>query len=216
MQTQHLVADTVPEWHRCFLELLPTIKAIAARAYRSCEWELRQELTAQVVAECVVAVRRLHEVGRIDEAFATPLARYAIRRVGCGLQPGLKQNQFDLGSRRCTYLHGVTIERLHWRERDDNDWNELVVEDRHHGSPAETACLRIDIESWLRTLSIRERAIAWLLALGERTSDVAQQFNLSKGRVAQLRKQLAQSWRDFHSPDSADPEFAWVAAWEGA
>ena len=90
-----------------------------------------------------------------------------------------------------------------------------MIEDRRHGCPAETACLRIDVEDWLRTLSIRDRMIAWLLALGEQTVDVAKRLSLSSGRVSQLRRKFARSWRDFHGFEPSDPEFSWLAEWEG-
>jgi hypothetical protein len=35
------------------------------------------------------------------------------------------------------------------------------------------------------------------LALGNRTIDTAQRFRLSPGRIAQLRAELAASWRAF-------------------
>lgn len=215
MLTPQTTAVSQPDWHDRFLRLLPTIKAIAARTYRGCEPELRAELTAQVLAECVVAFHRLHELGRTDEAFATPLARFAIKRVGCGLQPGLRRNQYDVGSRHCHYRHGATVERLQWQERDRDEWNELVVEDRRQ-SPALTAALRVDLKEWLAKLTPRNLKIAALLAAGERACDVAKAFNVTVGRISQVRRALAESWRDHHGFDAADPEFAWLSRCEAA
>jgi hypothetical protein len=59
-------------------------------------------------------------------------------------------------------------------------------------------------------LSIRDRTIALLLAVGERTSDVAQRLGITAGRVSQLRRTLARSWMDYHGFDPADREFAWM------
>jgi ABC-type multidrug transport system ATPase subunit len=42
------------------------------------------------------------------------------------------------------------------------------------------------------------RQIAETLALSHSTSEVAHQFGISAGRVAQLRRELHESWRDFH------------------
>jgi len=51
--------------------------------------------------------------------------------------------------------------------------------------------------NWLRRLSRRNRRIAQFLALGNRTSDTARKFKVSEGRVSQLRRELAESWRAF-------------------
>jgi len=45
------------------------------------------------------------------------------------------------------------------------------------------------------------------LAVGNRTGDVAKRFNVSAGRVSQLRRELAESWRAFVGDEPA-PEAA--------
>jgi len=56
---------------------------------------------------------------------------------------------------------------------------------------------RCDFPAWLNTLSRRDRRIAEFLSLGNRTTDVAKRFNVSAGRVSQLRRELAESWKNF-------------------
>jgi len=56
---------------------------------------------------------------------------------------------------------------------------------------------RVDFADWLASLSRRKRRITETLALGHRTQDVARRFHLSSGRVSQLRRELATSWREF-------------------
>lgn len=121
----------------------------------------------------------------------------------------------DVGSRYCELRTGAQLKRLHWRERDDNQWRELLVEDGRHGSPAEVATLRIDIEGWLDSLAFRDRCVATLLAVGERTSDVAQRLGITAGRVSQLKRMLAKSWAEFHNFDTSEREFAWLAQCAG-
>ena len=79
-------------------------------------------------------------------------------------------------------------------------WRTALVEDRRAG-PAEIAAARIDVAAWLRTLSRRDRQIAKTLATGESTCGVARQFNLSSGRVSQLRGELEASWRGFQGEE---------------
>ena len=59
------------------------------------------------------------------------------------------------------------------------------------------ATTKIDFTAWLKSLPSRVRRIAKLLATGEKTSIVAEKFNLSPGRISQLRRELAQSWKKF-------------------
>ena len=56
---------------------------------------------------------------------------------------------------------------------------------------------RCDFPAWLGTLSPRNRRIAQFLALGNRTQDVARKFKVSEGRVSQLRREMAESWKAF-------------------
>lgn len=215
MQTLFTDDDAQRRTHQRFTEMLPTIQRYADRGFRKCHRELRDELVAATVADAYVAFARLVERGRETDAHATVLANYSIRRVAGGIKVGTPRNQDDVLSRYSRLRTGARIESLH-RQDCDGKWNELVVEDRRHGCPAETASLRLDIADWLRQLSGRDRLIAWLLAVGERTCDVAARFGLSSSRVAQLRKKLARSWRDFHGFEPSDPEFGWLAEWEAA
>ena len=210
MQTQ-TSRTSPPEWQHNFLKMLPTIEAFASRAFRQCNPELREELIAQVTATTFAAYRRLVELGREAEAFPSVLAGFAVRKVGCGVQVGTARNQYDLTSRYCQLRTGARLERLHGQTVHGNDWNELLVEDRHC-SPAEIAALRVDVAAWLGTLSLRDRAIAMLLALGERTCDVAQKFGLTSGRIAQLRRELSEAWWQFHGLDSNGRELEPMAA----
>jgi len=44
-------------------------------------------------------------------------------------------------------------------------------------------------------------AIAKQLALGHRTSQVAERFRLSTGRISQIRRQLESSWRTYQGEE---------------
>jgi len=56
---------------------------------------------------------------------------------------------------------------------------------------------RCDFPEWLDTLSRRNRKIALKLAIAESTGRVARMFRVSPGPVAQLRRELAASWKQF-------------------
>lgn len=55
----------------------------------------------------------------------------------------------------------------------------------------------MDFRAWLRRLPSRLRKITQVLATGETTTAVAARFQLSPGRVSQIRTQLKQAWDQF-------------------
>jgi DNA-binding NarL/FixJ family response regulator len=58
---------------------------------------------------------------------------------------------------------------------------------------------RIDIRAWLKSMPVRQRRIAQMLAAGFTTPEVAERFGVSQGRISQLRRWLKEHWEDFHS-----------------
>jgi hypothetical protein len=99
-------------------------------------------------------------------------------------------------------LKGITIERLDRFDEQEGDWREVLVEARTAG-PAETAAARIDVGTWFRLLSSRNQRIAEMLARGEKTGAVANEFGLSAGRISQLRARFEASWESFQ--DGCNP-----------
>src|SRR5947208_2510763 len=151
--------------------------------------EARADLIQEVIANACCAYARLVARGKEDVAFATPLAMYAIKQVRAGRRVGNKMNVRDITSSYCKVFRGVTIERLDKFDDAKGEWKEVLVEDRRTG-PAETAAARIDVSAWLRSLGRKKGQIAKMLAKGERTKQVAKLFDLSEGRVSQLRNEF--------------------------
>ncbi|MFH1923502.1 MAG: hypothetical protein ABIP48_26880, partial [Planctomycetota bacterium] len=85
-------------------------------------------------------------------------------------------------------------------DQEDQQWKEILLEDRHAG-PAETAAARIDFGSWMAGLPSRLRGIASTLALGESTAATAKQFEVSRGRISQIRRELFHAWNRFQGQD---------------
>ena len=78
-----------------------------------------------------------------------------------------------------------------------------VVEDTRTATVPDIVSFRVDFADWLSSLKRRDRRIAEFLALGNRTSETARKFSVSEGRVSQLRRELAASWKDFAGEKSA-------------
>ena len=89
------------------------------------------------------------------------------------------------------------MERLDRFDEEENAWKEAVIQDTRTAPVPDIVAFRCDFSQWLASLSQRDRRIAESLAIGNRTGDVAKRFDVSAGRVSQLRRELAESWRAF-------------------
>jgi DNA-directed RNA polymerase specialized sigma24 family protein len=188
-------------WHERFIELLPRIRRHARAAFRNLNAQARDDAVDEAVAHSYVGFARLCQLGRIDLAYATPLGRFAVARVQGGRCVGNKLNTHDVLAKACRQRRGIRIQPL---DKPDGrgGWREIVVESRHAG-PAQTAAARIDVAEWLHSLPERNRAIAEALAAGHETQQVARMFELSPGRISQLRRMLLESWMLYQrEPDS--------------
>ena len=185
-----------PAWHKAFLAMLPTIHRHAQIAFRHLDPEAREEAVQETVCNACCAVARLAELGKLDLAYPTVLARYAVAQVKDGRKVGCKLNVRDVLSPYCQQRKNITLERLDKYDAEEGCWCEVLVEDRRAG-PAETAAARIDFAAWLRLLSRRYRKIATALAQGEKTKTVARMFRVSQGRISQMRREFKESWEEF-------------------
>jgi hypothetical protein len=199
----------VPAWHKVFLGMMPAIIRYAKVAFRNLDPEARQEAVQNVVTNSCAATAALARRGKLDLAYPTVLARFGIRQTRDHRITGNSLNIRDVLSKYCQANKGVKVERLDKFNEQEDAWEETVVEDKTSG-PADIARTRIDFAAWLDSLKRRDRKIAEALAAGNRTSDVSKRFKVSAGRISQLRKELAASWRKFvgDEPDAAGATLA--------
>jgi hypothetical protein len=188
---------------------LPAIREQAQFAFRAVPSEAREELVQEVVAQAYGLFVRLAQRRKLALAYATPLARFAIRKVGMGVRFGSRCNRRDLTSPCAGLPKKLSIERLDRLNRQTDKWREILLED-HTAGPAETVAARLDFDAWLKTLSRRDRQLAESLAVGETTGRAARIFRISAARVSQLRRELCESWHKFVS-DIADSDVPCVA-----
>jgi len=179
-----------------FEELLPSITDQARYAFRNQNADEREDLTAEVIANAYVAFNRLHERGKADLAYASPLAQFGIKQVRVGRRVGAKLNVRDISSDYCQLANRLTMDRLDQHDPVSGDWKEVVIEDRRSG-PADIATMRVDFGEWLRKLPRQLRSIAKVLATGETTGATARRFNVSSARISQLRRELQDAWMEF-------------------
>ena len=178
-----------------FFQMLPALRRQIAFQARSVLRHEREDFEANALGLACEMFQRLVQRDRAEQAYPAPLATYACRQARDGRQCGGSLNVRDLTSRHCQKRHGVRGRSLHHLDPQSGRWQELVVEDRQ-ASPAEVATIRIDFQAWLETLSQQKREIAEALASGESTQNVARDFQLSAGRISQVRRELHTAWEE--------------------
>ena len=186
-----------PAWQDVFLALLPTIRRNVRLCFRLLPPELREEYVQEAICNACCAVARLAELDKLDLAYACPLAYYAVAQVRDGRKVGSRLSCKDVMSPYCQRLKHISVERLDHFNREENVWQEAVVQDTRTAPVPEIVCFRIDFSDFLAQLPRRKRRVAESLALGHRTGDVAKKFHVSDGRVAQIRKELFHAWNKF-------------------
>ena len=188
-----------------FLELLPTIRAAAQAAFRGWDPEAREDAVTEIIAGSFVAFSQLAAQGKLAVAFATPLARFAIKQFRVGRRVGSRSTVRDVLSPVALHRRRFVVERFEAFDPTTDEWVEAIVDDTLTPVP-DQAAFRCDFPAWLATRSRRTRRIAEALALGHTTTDVAKRFRVTPGRVSQLRRELQNSWQTFHGEAT---ESAW-------
>ena len=184
--------------------MLPAIVTHARIAFRHLKGEARQDAVQETIANALVAFVRLVRRGKVDLAYPTVLARYAVAQIQDGRRVGNRLNVNDVLSPYAQKHKGIAVDRLDLYDKTESQWIEAVVEDYRTPVPEQVA-FRCDFPAWLARLSRRNRRIAQALSTGHNTGDVAKRFKLSPGRISQLRRELHRSWQEFHGepPDAA-------------
>jgi len=194
-----------PRWHKVFLSMLPAILRYAKIAFRNYTPEAKQEAVQNVLTNSCAAVAALAKRGKLDLCYPSVLARFGIRQT---LDHRITGNSLDIHdplSRYCQDRKNVVVERIDTFNEQDDCWEEAVVQDTRNSPVPDIVAFRCDFADWLKSLKRRDRRIAEFLSLGHRTSTAARKFKVSEGRVSQLRKELAKSWRDFTSGGEEGP-----------
>jgi DNA-directed RNA polymerase sigma subunit (sigma70/sigma32) len=194
-------------WQEGFLTLLPAIRKQVRYAFRRLPCLERSEAIQDAIANALVAYRRLAQLGRESLAFATPLARFAIKQVRTGRKVGGRLNVRDVMSLYCQRRKGVKVQPFVELDPRTGRWQDLLVEDRH-SSPADIAALKLEFQAWLCSLTPKKRAITQSLAGGESAGQVAKLFSVSAARVSQIRRELRTLWEQFQGELDLSPVIA--------
>lgn len=212
--------------NRDFERMIPQIKNVAryfwahkapARLRRRFEFS---DFLEEVVAHCFVAYRRLLDSGKSGSAFATPLATYACKQLAsgrtstsatttdalwhdCELHPDLRNVERFKPIRPALHIEPVENQRdsqQNVRDKSRARWQDMLTPSGRL-NPADGAALLLDVASFLRLLTSFKRRILKALADGNTPTAVALMFDLTPGRIVQIRKECLAIWDALNPPD---------------
>ena len=197
-----------------FMSILPRIETHARIYFRDLRCAVRRaDCVAEAVAIAWKWFCRLIEKGKDVTKFVSTLASLAARSVRAGRRcyGGVHGN--DVMNPVAQRRHGFRVELLpsprtgldelyaapHGQRVQDA--YEERLQDNTRTPPPDQAAFRIDFAVWLKTLTPRERRIIRAMAMNERTKELARTFELSPGRISQMRRDFRDDWRRFVGDD---------------
>src|SRR5206468_3527032 len=134
--------------------------------------------------------------------FVTTLALRCTQAVRAGRRLAGPERSRDVLSSIAQVRHGFAVVRLpdHDHQPDRHPLPDELADalaDNTRTAVPEQAAFRLDFPRWRASLRRRDRAVLDALVSGERPTDVADRFGLSKGRVSQLRSEFERGWWEF-------------------
>jgi hypothetical protein len=198
--------------HQHFLSILPRIRTHAEVSFRYLRCAARRaDAIAEVIALSWKWYLRLIEQGKDVNEFVTTLADFAVKHVRCGRRLCGQEKAKDVFSCRAQHQKGFSVESLPTSTRqhleslyssphgqEHIDAFEERLRDNTQTPPDEQAAFRIDYPLWLAQLGERKRAIAEDMASEQTTTELANKYKVSLGRISQYRRELHTDWQHFH------------------
>jgi hypothetical protein len=185
--------------HATFLAILPRIVLHGEVVFRHVRCpHRREEYLAEMTALCWRWLVRLARQGKDATQFVSALATYSARQVRSGRRLCGQENRKDALSRSAQQRHRFSVSGLPQQSTLNGNPLDEALRDTTQSTPDELAAFRIDFPQWLGTLGARNRALALDMALGHRTDELAQGYQISPARVSQLRREFHACWQRFH------------------
>jgi hypothetical protein len=178
-----------------YAEMLPFITKTAMIAFAPQDYEARNEAVQNTKVWALILLHQLAINGRLDEAKAAPIAKFAVGRHCEGRIAGTPTSTTDVLADRCKSLGRVRV--VHDDYIADSFQSEATRLSARY--PVDrTVQFKMDFfEGWLQEQSERDRSIILDLATGETTGAVARKYGVSDGLISQYRKRYRASWSEY-------------------
>lgn len=197
--------------HAQFEALLPRLERHGQVYFRHVKCRSRQQdCIAEMIGLVWQWLVRLAEKGKDGFRFPMVLANFAARAVNSGRRVAGMERARDALSPVAQQWQRFFVESLpiaprvpfenlyaqpHGQERQDA-WEERLRDNTVTPIPVQVQ-FRIDFPAWLQTLTTRERRMVRAMAQNERTKDLSRHFELSPGRISQMRREFMEDWRRY-------------------
>ena len=195
--------------HAVFLALLPRLQTHAQIQFRfiACR-DQRADKISEVVALAWKWYVRLIEQGKDIKQFPMVFIYLVVKAVRSGRRLAGAEKAKDVMNPMTQRRHGFAVKSLPLRTRQtrqsiygsvrgqrDLDAFEERLKDNTVTPPPIAAAFRIDFPEFLDHLTDRDRAMATFLAQEHPATMAAERFDVTPGRVTQLRQRWRREWQ---------------------
>jgi hypothetical protein len=215
MTTSSRRASSDASHHAVFLALLPKLQTHAQIQFRfvTCR-DQRADKIAEVVALAWKWYVRLIEQGKDVKQFPMVFVYLVVKAVRSGRRVAGMEKAKDVMNARTQRRHGFAVKSLPLRTRPlrrsihsgrgqrDFDAFDERLQDNTVTPPPIAAAFRIDFPEFLDQLTERDRAMATFLAQEHPAKMAAERFELTPGRVTQLRQRWRREWQAFQGEEA--------------
>jgi len=181
-----------------FMTMEPYIRQYARRSFSDYHVDRREEAEQAVLVLALQMTHNLAGNGRLQEAYATPIARFAVRKYWEGRTGGVPSNSTDVMAEHCQHLGRSKIKHYGIAHNiADTFESEATALDARY-PVHRTVQFRMDFfEGWFRQQTPKHQRIISLLATGESPSNVARICGLSPAYICYSQKRYKASWQEF-------------------
>ena len=160
-------------------------------------WHTKEDRIAETIDLAWKWFVGLAKHGKDACKFPTTLASFAAKAVKSGRRLCGQLKSKDVLSELAQQRHGFCLTKLPDISTESSNPLSDALIDNTQTPPDEQAAFRIDFADWLKTLTPREHRILKAMARNERTKDLSQEFEVSQGRISQMRRYFHDSWCQF-------------------
>jgi hypothetical protein len=206
------------ELHASFLLILPRIELHGRIYFRHLAADKKADAVQEMQALAWKWFVRLAQRGKDPGEFVMAFATFLTRAVSSGRRLVGMVKAKDVLNPATQRRHGFTVEPLPTSTSTGqgqlysapqgqrlHDAFEERLRDNTVTPVPDQVQFRIDWPAFLATLTGRERRMIREMARNERTMDLSRRFEVSPGRISQLRREFHQGWTRFcgeHEPSA--------------
>jgi hypothetical protein len=203
-------SSTVQELHAQFLLILPRIELHGRIYFRHLKSHQKADAIQEMRALAWKWLLRLYERGKDPCDFLMAFVTYLARAVNSGRRLAGTEKAKDVLNPRTQKRHSFKVEYLPTCIRSGQehlyasplgqelqDELEERLQDNTITPVFDQVQFRLDFPAWLKTLTPRERRMVRRMMRNERTMDLSKRFEVSPGRISQMRRELHDDWLRF-------------------